>query len=222
MKASILPSINPALLEVALTHRSYVNEHKNVQTHNERLEFLGDAALEVAVSEFLYHKFPEKPEGELTALRSALVRTTTLAQIAQSLKLGEKLRLSKGEAASGGRNNQALLANTFEAVVGALYLDQGLSAVGEFLEANLFPHITRIIEQKLHKDFKSSLQESVQSQGKDAPSYQVIKESGPDHSKQFTIAVYVDRRAIGTGTGKSKQEAEQQAAKSALEKLGAS
>lgn len=214
----LIPIKNKPLLTQALTHRSYLNEHKDVPQHNERLEFLGDAVLELAVSIALYHQFPDRPEGELTALRSALVRTTTLAQVATKLGLGEKLRLSRGEAASGGRTNPTLLANTFEAVIGALYLDQGLTAVVALLEKRLFPQIKDIVEKGLYKDFKSTLQEVVQAQGQPTPEYQVVHEEGPDHNKRFTVEVTVGQKTLATGVGKSKQEAQQQAAQLALEK----
>jgi len=215
----MLPLTNKKLLELALTHRSYLNENRSVKEHNERLEYLGDAVLELAVSRFLFDKFPNKPEGELTALRSALVRTTTLAMVAESLELGKKLRLSKGEAASGGRENQALLANTFEAVVGAIYLDSGFDKVVEFLGQKLFPQIDKIIENELYKDFKSTLQEKVQANGDSTPEYKVIGEVGPDHDKEFTIEVYVGKKRLAQGKGKSKQEAQQHAAQATLTKL---
>ena len=219
MATDYLQFITPQLLQISLTHRSFLNENKTIAQHNERLEFLGDAVLELAVSEFIYKKFPQKPEGELTALRSALVRTSTLAQSAKALHLGEKLRMSKGESLSGGRENIALLANTFEAVIGALYLSAGYSQTVKFLEENLYGHIDTIIDQKLYKDFKSSFQEFIQSQGNTAPEYRVIQEEGPDHDKEFTIGVYVDNNLLATGVGKSKQMAQQKAAQHALEKI---
>ncbi len=214
-----LPIKNPDLLEEALTHRSYLNENQTVKTHNERLEFLGDAVLELVVSEFLYHKFPDKPEGELTAYRAALVRTTTLASLALKLKLGEHLRLSKGEEFTGGRTNISLLANTFEAVIGAIYLDTGYDTAKKFIEKHLLPQIDEIIKQKLFKDYKSTLQEAVQSQGSLSPEYQVVSESGPDHDKNFTIRVLVNNSEVAQGQGKSKQAAQQAAAQRALEIL---
>ena len=218
MKARV-PAINQKLLTIALTHRSYLNEHKTVKEHNERLEFLGDAVLELVTSQYIFEKYPDKPEGEMTALRSALVRTTTLAEVAEKLKLGDQLRLSRGEAASGGRENRALLANTFEAVLGALYLDQDLTAVREFLTTWLFPELATIVTKELYRDYKSTLQEEVQAEGQPSPVYEVVSEVGPDHDKQFTIRVMVGTRELAAGSGKSKQAGQQEAARRALEKL---
>jgi ribonuclease III len=210
---------NNDLLITALTHRSALNEQNSTSKEsNERLEFLGDAVLELLTTEFLYEKFPEKPEGVLTAYRSALVKTTTLAKTAITLGLGEKLHLSKGEEATGGRTNSSLLADTFEAVIGALYLDQGLEAVKTFLRTELFIEIDDILRHKLYKDAKSHLQEVVQSLGFDTPLYQVIAEKGPDHDKEFTVNVVVSDKIVGTGIGKSKQLAQQAAAEKALKK----
>ena len=214
-----IPIKNKNLLRTALTHRSYLNEHKSVTTHNERLEYLGDAVIELIVSEFLFKKFTNKPEGDLTAIRSAMVRTETLAKVATDLELGKKLRMSKGEEASGGKTNIALLANTFEAVIGALYLDQGFEVVASFLETHLFTQLNEIMEKALYKDFKSTLQEAVQASGKSTPEYKVIKEEGPDHNKIFTVEVTVDDKVLSQGKGKNKQTAQQQAAASALEKI---
>jgi ribonuclease III len=215
-----IPISNPQLLTEALTHRSFLNESKSATVHNERLEFLGDAVLELVVSEYLYHQFPTKPEGDLTAYRASLVKTTTLAQVAKDLQLGTKLRLSKGEELSGGRTNPSLLANTVESVIGAIYLDQGLEAAELFVNQHLFPRLNDIITRGLHKDHKSALQEKVQANGSESPEYRVDKESGPDHNKEFTISVYIDSQKIASGTGKSKQSAQQDAARHALEKLG--
>jgi ribonuclease-3 len=214
-----LPIKNPALLELAFTHRSFLNENATIKEHNERLEFLGDAVLELISSEFLYHQFPNIPEGELTAYRAALVKTTSLGALADKLGYGEPLRLSKGEEMSGGRHNMSMLADTFEAVIGAIYLDQGYQTTVDFLTTHLFPQIDSIIQNKLFKDFKSSLQEYVQAHGATSPEYSVVNESGPDHNKIFTIGVKVSGNMIATGTGRSKQEAQQQAAKCALEKM---
>jgi ribonuclease III len=207
-----------ALRDEALTHRSFLNENKTAISHNERLEFLGDAVLELIVSEFLYQKFPDQPEGDLTSYRAALVRTTTLAAVATKLGLGEALKMSKGEESSGGRTNTSLLANAFEAILGAMYLDQGYSAVKDFLEKNLFPLIDTIITQKLFKDYKRTLQENVQAKGFASPEYIVVSESGPDHHKEFTVGVIINGQEIARGTGKSKQIAQQEAARLALEK----
>ena len=215
-----LPIKNDELKKLALTHRSYLNENRSINAHNERLEYLGDAVLELAVSEYLYDKFPLKPEGDLTAYRASLVKTTTLATLAKDISLGEKLMLSKGEEMSGGRTNRSLLANTVEAVIGAIYLDQGYKTVKDFLSSVLFPKLDEIIELGLVKDHKSALQEYVQSIGFDSPDYKVTNESGPDHEKEFTIAVYIGGEEKASGSGKSKQNAQQEAALHALEKYG--
>ncbi len=218
----MLPQINNSLLlETALTHRSALNERISQATEsNERLEFLGDAVLELITTEFLFNKFPHEPEGKLTAYRSSLVKTTTLAEVAKDLGLGEKLYMSKGEEATGGRNNPGLLADTTEAIIGAIYLDQGYETTKKFLKENLFNKFDEIKKQKLYQDSKSVLQEIVQAKGFEAPIYKVIKEEGPDHSKQFTVEVLIDSQPAGIGMGKSKQAAQQAAAQTALKKLG--
>jgi ribonuclease III len=217
----MLPKFNnPLLLKTALTHRSALNESNSPSTEsNERLEFLGDAVLELATTEFLFEKFPHEPEGVLTAYRSALVKTTTLAEVALELDLGQKLYMSKGEEATGGRNNPSLMADTTEAVLGAIYLDQGYQVIKDFLAKYLFNRFDQIKQQGLYKDAKSILQEIVQSKGHEAPVYKVIEEKGPDHDKEFTITVLIDSKAIGTGSGKSKQTAQQAAAQAGLEKF---
>lgn len=214
----MLPSFkNAHLLETALTHRSALNEGTSKATEsNERLEFLGDAVLELLTTTFLYDAFPTASEGALTAYRSALVKTTSLASVAQKLNIGQRILMSKGEEAGGGRENSSLLADTFEAILGALYLDQGLSAVEKFLDTNLFGDIERILAEKLYKDPKSELQEIVQADGLQTPSYQVISEKGPDHDKIFTISVSIGQEVIATGLGKSKQQAQQAAAETAI------
>lgn len=219
-----LPKFNqPDLLITALTHRSALNEHiSSAKESNERLEYLGDAVLELITTDFLYHQLPDAQEGKLTAIRSALVKTTTLAEVGRKLGLGEKLFLSHGEESCGGRTNEALLADTVEAVIGALYLDQGLLVAKEFVSQNILQiKFETILKRKLYRDAKSMLQEQVQALGYLAPSYQVVKEDGPDHEKSFTVEVLVDNRVFGSGTGKSKQIAQQQAASAALEKLPA-
>lgn len=217
VKPNTLTSIkNQELLTEAFTHRSYLNETKEKITSNERLEFLGDAVLEILVSEYLFHRFPEYPEGKLTLLRSSIVRTETLGTAAQKLNLGKYLRLSRGEEEHGGRTNESILANTYEAVTGALYLDQGLAIVKEFLEETLFPYFEAIMENKTYRDAKSHLQEVVQEKFKITPVYKVMKEEGPDHQKRFTIGVYIDDKLIGEGTGRNKQAAESKAAEEAL------
>lgn len=206
----------------ALSHRSSLNEPTSgtkAKDSYERFEFLGDAVLELATTEFLFDKFPNEQEGILTAYRSSLVKTTTLAKVARELELGKKMYMSKGEEATGGRENDGLLADVFEAVVGAIYLDQGFEAVKKFLNDQLFPKFAEIKDKKLYRDSKSVLQEVVQAKGLPTPTYSVIEESGPDHDKTFVIEVEVDGGVVGKGTGKSKQFAQQQAAREALDKL---
>lgn len=207
------------LLQMALNHRSFLNECRREElSSNERLEFLGDAILAFWVSREVYHRFPDFPEGKLTFLRTHLVRTETLSELAGNLNLGEYLRMSKGEEQGGGRKNVLLLANVFEAVVGAIFLDQGIAVTGEFLKRQFERKITEITDVSLLKDSKSLLQETVQAQGHPSPSYQLISATGPDHQKIFTMGVYVNNKLLAEGTSKSKQDAEEQAAKKALEK----
>lgn len=214
-----LPSFsNQDLLKTALTHRSALNEKKSPSMQSyERMEFLGDAILEMVVSEALYIQFPKAAEGVLTAYRSALVKTATLASVAKELGLGEALMLSKGEEANGGRENEGLLADVLEAVIGALYLDQGYSAVVTFITENILQLVDTIIEEKSYRDAKSHLQELVQSKHLRAPKYTVLSETGPDHDKHFVVTVSVAAKEVGRGEGKSKQQAQQQAAQFALE-----
>ncbi|HYF12957.1 MAG TPA: ribonuclease III [Candidatus Paceibacterota bacterium] len=209
---------DPVLLRQAFTHRSYLNEHRGeVEVHNERLEFLGDAVLELIATRFLYEKFPDRNEGELTAYRAALVNAVTCAEIANNLEMNNYLLLSKGESKDTGRARGVLLANAFEALVGALYLDQGFDVTQKFIEKHLFPKIDEIIKKKLWRDSKSTLQERVQEVEGATPYYAVIRESGPDHDKQFVVGVYAKDALLAQGQGKSKQEAEQDAARVALE-----
>jgi ribonuclease-3 len=216
----MLPTFhNPSLLTEALTHRSAVNEAKG-SVSNERLEFLGDAVLELSTTIFLYERLPDAPEGILTSFRSSLVKKSMLAKVATELGLGEELKMSHGEELMGGRKNPALLENTFEAFIGALFKDQGFNACHKFLQKHLFIHFDEISAKNLHRDHKSTLQEHIQSQGRPTPSYQTLESSGPDHSKTFTVAVKVGDERLGVGTGKSKQDASQMAAKDALEKIG--
>jgi ribonuclease-3 len=207
---------NLALLEEALTHRSYLNEHKSAKAHNERLEFLGDAVLELATTRFLYDRFPEKPEGELTAYRAALVNTVSLAQVAERIQLSNLLYLSKGESKDTGRARLIILANAFEALLGALYLDQGYDAAVAYLEVQLFPTLDGILESRAWQDAKSRFQEAAQDKRGITPSYKTLAEEGPDHARVFTVGVYLGEAEIAQGSGKSKQEAEQEAAKNAL------
>lgn len=205
------------ILLTALTHRSFLNENKdkNLQ-HNERLEFLGDAVLEFIITELLFQQYPDKTEGDLTSFRAATVKTPSLAESALTLNLGDYLYLSKGEEATGGRKRQYILANAFEALIGALYLDQGISAVRKFLDKYLFPKIKNIIENRLDIDNKSKLQEIVQEELGFTPNYQLISETGPDHNKKFEMAVVIGSIMLTKGIGQNKQEAEQQAAAQAL------
>ncbi len=206
------------LVDQVFTHRSYLNEAKKQLSSNERLEFLGDSILSFLVSEYLYNNYPELPEGELTNLRSSIVKTKTLALAAEELDLGNYLFLSKGEEEGDGRKNHSLLADTFEALLGAVYLSSGLNNVKSIITSFLLPKLTKIIEGKEYKDAKSSFQELVQDIYRVSPNYKVLEETGPDHSKQFTVGVYVNDTLFGKGQGKSKQEAEQVAAHVALEK----
>lgn len=205
-----------ALLTEALTHRSYLNEHPEFKFSNERLEFLGDSVLSIIISTELFKRFPTYPEGKLTGLRSNLVRSKTLGEVSKSLRLGDYLLMSRGEEKSGGRQNPSLLANTFEAILGALYLDQGLEPVTSFLKKHLFPQIPAEVKEEEIFDYKSRFQEAVQEKKRISPQYKVISETGPDHDKIFTIGVFVEKKLVAKGHGKSKQEAEQEAARLAL------
>jgi ribonuclease-3 len=209
------------LLEEAVTHRSYLNEHREYAgDHNERLEFLGDAVLELASTRFLFDKFPAKPEGELTAYRAALVNTVSLAESAQALQVGEHLRLSKGEAKDTGRARQIILADTFEAIIGAIYLDQGYEAAEAFIAHTILAKLDVLIAKGAHQDPKSRLQELAQERRGITPSYKVLAEEGPDHARIFTVGVFLAAKEVARGTGPSKQESEQQAAQNALAKSG--
>lgn len=208
---------NRNLLKKALIHRSYLNEIKEKGLEsNERLEFLGDAVLELWTTERLFHYFPNLAEGILTNIRAALVRTESLAQIARKLSLGRHLCLSRGEDKNGGRENPSLLADTFEAVTGAIYLDRGWKTVTKFLDRHLLKKLLKLGETGDVKDAKTRLQEIVQAKKKITPHYQVIKEEGPDHAKIFTVAVYFGKKKITVGRGSSKREAEEAAAQKAL------
>ncbi|MBI3443682.1 ribonuclease III [Candidatus Woesebacteria bacterium] len=206
------------LLETALTHRSWVNEHPNERESNERLEFLGDAVLEYIVSSEIFKKFPDKEEGYLTALRASLVNTSNLGSFAKRQNIGQSLYLSKGEEAGGGRENPSLLADCVEAIIGATYLDRGIEATFDFVNENLLKDLPEKTKGPL-KDSKSLLQEEVQAKGLTAPKYKVIKESGPDHAKTFVVEVYIKEKPLGEGVGRSKVEAEQEAAGQAIARL---
>lgn len=208
------------LLEQALTHRSYLNEHADEKLqHNERLEFLGDAILDFLTADALYFRYPEMPEGELTRLRAALVRTETLAQVAAECRMGEVLRMAKGEESGGGRTRQRNLCDAFEAVVGALYLDQGVQAVAEFVLPRLTPRLEHILAEGLHIDARSMFQEWSQATLNITPLYRTIESTGPDHEKEFMVEVLIGDQVVAHGGGRSKQLAAQGAARAAMKHL---
>jgi ribonuclease III len=209
---------NKELLTLALTHKSWVNEHPNERGSNERLEFLGDAVLEFVVSKEIYNLFPDKEEGYLTTLRANIVNTVNLAVVAEKLNVGKEIQLSKGEEDGGGRINPSILANTMEAIIGAIYLDRGVKEAEKFIKVNLLSDIPQKIALPL-KDAKSRLQEYVQAKGHATPRYEVIEALGPDHDKKFTLEVIVDGKTWGKGEGKSKSIAAQNAAQNALAKI---
>ncbi len=209
------------LLQQAFIHRSYINENPSVGLHhNERLEYLGDAVLELAITQYLFRKYPTTPEGQLTAYRAALVRTESISEAARVLGFDEYLMLSKGEAKDMGKAREYIRANTFEAFVGALYLDQGYDAAEKFIGDQLFHKIDLIVAEGSWKDAKSWVQERAQDVLSVTPSYVVVNEVGPDHEKLFTVGVVFNDDIVAEGTGYSKQEAEQKAAKAALTKMG--
>lgn len=212
---------NKELITRALTHRSFLNESRVEEAgrHNERLEFLGDAVLELIVTEHLFAAYPERKEGDLTSFRAALVRTESLAEAATELGYGDFIRMSKGEEATGGRERPYILANTFEAVLGAIYLDSNYETCRKFIERVLLPKLPEIVKQRLDIDAKSRLQEISQEVHKFTPIYELVKAEGPDHERVFTIAVIIDGKEFGQGSGRSKQEAEQNAAAEALAKF---
>jgi ribonuclease-3 len=212
---------NQGLLRQAFVHRSYLNEHPSFPLpSNERLEFLGDAVIGFVAADWLYRGFETLSEGELTRLRAALVRAETLARAATALNLGQYIYLGRGEEASGGRRRQTLLAATFEALVGAAFLDLGLDVAGSFVRRMLEPELARVLAKETVKDYKSRLQELAQARSQVTPVYRTIAAEGPDHEKVFTVAVLLGERVAGTGKGHSKQEAEQVAARRALEGWG--
>src|SRR3972149_9423364 len=193
---------NKDILKNAFIHRSYLNEHPEVSIpHNERLEFLGDAVLGLIVSEHLFNKYPNHPEGDLTNFRSSLVNARILSKVAKDLGLGEFLFLSRGEESTGGRQRQYILANTYEALLGAIHLDQGLTESSRFVDKTLLPNLQEIIKKKLYKDYKSLLQELLQAKFNVTPSYKLISERGPDHSKIFEIGVYMKEKLLAAGSG---------------------
>lgn len=212
---------DPTHLLTAITHRSYLNEHREAtQEHNERYEFLGDAVLELVVTDFLFHKYPEKPEGELTAIRAALVNTLSLADAATKMNINEFLLLSKGEARDTGRARQYILANTFESIIGAIYLDQGYEAAKEFVASHLFDKTETIVAKRLWQDAKSRFQELAQEHNSITPSYETLSQTGPDHNRVFTVGVFLGQQKIAEGNGRSKQEAEQAAAEAGIAEKG--
>lgn len=209
------------LLEQAFTHRSYLNENRQPgREHNERLEFLGDAVLELVVTEFLFAKYPEKAEGELTAYRAALVNTQSISDAASKLGMNEYLLLSRGESRDTGRARQIILANAFEALIGAVYLDAGYVASRDFIGKQLFHKAEEVVEKKLWQDAKSRLQEAAQERLGVTPTYDLVAQSGPDHDKRFVISANLGQVRVATGEGRSKQEAEQDAAQKALAAKG--
>ncbi|MBI2278969.1 MAG: ribonuclease III [Candidatus Brennerbacteria bacterium] len=216
---------NVAFLEEALTHRSYLNEHPSwKRSHNERLEFLGDAVLELAITEFLFEKFPHDDEGRLTGIRAALVNYQMLAAVAEDIRLGDFLHLSKGEAlaslgpqsGAAGRAREVILANAFEALIGAVYLDRGYETARKTVNALVASRLEEVMVNKLYKDPKSALQETLQERRKITPTYRVLSESGPDHAKEFEVGVFAGDEKLAEGKGPSKQEAETAAAERAL------
>lgn len=209
------------LLLQAFTHRSYLNEHPGETTgHNERLEFLGDAVLELVVTDYLYRKFPTRPEGELTSIRAAVVNTNSLSFTAKEIDFNEFILLSRGEAKDSGKARDYILANIVEALIGAIYLDQGYTVAKDFVTTWLLKKVDTIVEQQLWLDPKSLFQEKSQELFGITPSYRVLKESGPDHDKHFVVGVFIGDRLSAEGKGSSKQEAEREAAGSGLRKEG--
>jgi ribonuclease-3 len=216
-----LPFKNKELAQQAFVHRSYLNENRNFHlAHNERLEFLGDAVLELIVTEYLYQEYPDKPEGELTAWRAALVNTKMLSIVGRDLGFNNYLMLSRGEAKEEGKARDYILANTVEAFIGALYLDQGLQFAEKFITTNILSRLAEVLKDKLFLDGKSRFQELAQEKAGITPTYSVIKEWGPDHAKNFKIGVYLEKELVAEGEGSSKQEAEESAAKNALREKG--
>jgi ribonuclease-3 len=210
-----------ALLKQAFVHRSYINENKDSGLdHNERLEFLGDAVLELAITDHLYKKYADKTEGDLTAYRSALVNATTCAEVATKLGVNEYLLLSRGETKDTGRARQYILANTLESIIGAIFIDQGYEKAKTFILENISTLIDDIILKGTWIDAKSLFQERAQDEEGATPLYKTSKETGPDHDKRFTVGVYLGKQLVATGDGKSKQDAEQEAARNALKIKG--
>ena len=208
-----------SLLDEALTHSSYTNEAKKCMPHNERLEFLGDAVLELASSTYLYERFPDCSEGELTKMRASLVQSETLARLARGLELGSHLLLGRGELLGGGADRQNNLENAFEAVIGAVYLDGGWETARDYVARQFATEVLSVKRSHVSRDYKTTLQEHIQQKRHESISYELIGESGPDHDKRFTTRVLIGGESMGEGTGRSKKEAEQQAAAEALSHL---
>jgi ribonuclease-3 len=208
-------------LRQALTHRSFLNEHKNLKgKHNERLEFLGDAVLELVITHYLYDMYPDKNEGDLTSIRSALVNAQTCAEVAKKIDVNDFLLLSKGETKDVGRARQYILANALEAIIGAIYMDLGYEKAKGFILKYIAPMTEQIVREQLWVDAKSKFQEKAQDVEGVTPSYKTTKEAGPDHDKKFTVAVFIGNKVVAEGEGDSKQDAEQSAARRALEEKG--
>ena len=220
-KFGIIPS-NLSFYKTAFTHRSYLNESKDAKESNERMEFLGDAILSYVISSFLYKKRPFDNEGNLTNTRAYLVKTESLAKVSENLSFGKFLKMSRGEESSGGRSNPQLLANTYEAVLGAIYLDLGIEKAEQFISRTILPNFEDVIQSGPPPDPKSLLQEVVQSQFQASPRYKILATSGPDHAKKFIVGVFIDGKKLGEGKGSSKQQAEENAAKAALAGLALS
>lgn len=212
---------NESFLRRALTHRSYLNEHPEETEDNERLEFLGDAVLDFLIAAMLYHRFPEMQEGPLTRLRASLVRAEQLAAVARQIGLGSYIRLGKGEDEAGGRDRDTLLGDTFEAILGGLYLDSGLEAVQDYVERTFLPEAAGVVYGQKDIDAKSQFQEWAQAELNFTPQYVTVSAEGPDHDKTFVVEVRVNGETYGVGTGRSKQSAAQAAALEALRKVGA-
>lgn len=211
---------NQDLIKTALKHRSYLSITNEPRINsNERLEFLGDAVLDLIVTQYLYEKFPRKTEGELSKVKSILVRKSVLAEIAAKVSLGNLILINWGEEKTGGRNRQSILADVFEAVIGAIYLDKGLEAAVKFINTYLLNDFKKIVRKELYVNHKSILLEHTQSSGQGIPIYKVADEMGPDHEKNFLVEVYVNGQKMGEGQGKTKKVAEQEAAKQAIKKL---
>jgi len=210
---------NPEIYLEAFTHRSYLNEHNDAVSHNERLEFLGDAVVELIVTDFLYHRFPEKPEGELTNLRAALVKRNTLSEIGSDLEFDQYIRMSRGEEKNTGKARSVILSNAAEAFIGALFLDMGLEAVKKLVDEFLLPKLEAIVAEASHVDAKSRFQELVQERDNVTPHYETESASGPDHDRRFIVGVYIGDKLIAKGEGSSKREAETAAATKALTDL---